>query len=49
MIEKAAITVVCAGLVAWASWVSFALSTQGQDIAFIKGTIKQVEKRLEGR
>lgn len=49
VIEKAAITIVCAGLVSWAAWISFAVSDQGKDIAFIKGTLKQIEKRLEGK
>lgn len=49
MVEKAAITIVCAGLVAWATWISFAVSDQGKDVAFIKGTLKQIEKRLEGK
>lgn len=49
MIEKAAVAIVCSGLVAWASWASFAISDQGKDVAFIKGTLKQIEKRLEGK
>lgn len=49
VIEKAAIAIVCGGLVSWAAWISFAVSDQGKDIAFIKGTLKQIEKRLEGK
>lgn len=49
MIEKAAIVIVCAGLVSWATWASLSISDQGKDVAFIKGTLKQIEKRLEGK
>lgn len=49
VIEKAAITLVAAGLIAWATWASLSISDQGKDVAFIKGTLKQIEKRLEGK
>lgn len=49
MVEKAAISIIAAGLVAWATWASLSISNQGKDVAFIKGTLVQIEKRLEGK
>lgn len=41
--------ILSAGLVSWAGWASFTLAAQSRDIAYIQGTVRQIEKRMEGK
>lgn len=45
--QRVILGVALAGLVSWGGWASFTLANQSRDIAFIQGSLQQIEKQLD--